>query len=365
MIYDGYRREWWRYRAVSWPGMGEGRDLGLYTGGAVELSALSDMRAQGTLDYAGEVPRRGELVRIYYGFADDSGASTEAPVGTFFVSPGDPSLGGAVVTGTAELESMLKPALAGGYGRPYVVAAGSDPVAEANAIFSRLGLATNGATSSRRLASDVVYDPDDKWITIANDLLSRAGYAGAYPDAWGSIVMEPYRDPSERPVAWRFRDGDGAIMLPAVTMRDSVGKANNVVSMTYEGDEETIWAQCRNVDPESAASIPSVGYAVSTHETVSELAGTTVQAREAELAARCREKVVDEASVVEYVDWGWPWLPLSPNDAIEIDYSSERLLWRGAITSMRMNVGGHCHVDASARRFVRRDLAVEEDSATW
>ena len=216
MIYDGYRREWWRYRAVSWPGMGEGRDLGLYTGGSVELSALSDMRVQGTLDYAGEVPRRGELVRIYYGFADESGAELESPVGTFFVSPGDPSLGGAVVTGTAELESMLKPALAGGYGRPYVVAAGSDPVAEAGAIFSRLGLATNGATSSRRLASDVVYDPDDKWITIANDLLSRAGYAGAYPDPWGSIVMEPYRDPSERPVAWTFRDGDGSIMLPAV-----------------------------------------------------------------------------------------------------------------------------------------------------
>ena len=366
MIYDGYRDESYVFRRVTWPGLREAEDYGMFTGGSIELSALSQLRAQGSLDFAGSaMPDDHDLIRVYYRFKDEAGETATRAIGTFFCSVSDPVYTGEMVSGTADLESVLRVPLKGAYGRYYTVPAGTNAVSKAVEIIEGLGLKTNRPASPYKLPRDVVYEPDDPWLTIVNDLLSMAGYASCWPDAYGTVQMSPYVEPQERQPVQTFRDDERSIMLPDVAVSDNAEDIPNVVVLTYETEEESLWASSRNIDPNSRASTVSRGYEVTVAETVDELSGSTREERLAALKQRARAKLVDSSSGIEYVEWGFPWLPIQPNDAIEIDYLTAGLNWRGAVTSMQIEVGGHCDVSGKARRFVRSGFETVEEGGSW
>lgn len=366
MIYDGYRDEEFIFRRVTWPGMVEAEDYGMFTGGSIELSALSQLRAQGSLDFAGDaMPDDHDLIRVYYRFTDENGDTATNALGTFFCSVSNPTYSGAMVSGTADLESVLRIPSMGMYGRYYTVAAGTNAVAKAVEIIEGLGLRTNRPSSSYVLKRDVVYDPDDSWLTIVNDLLSMAGYASCWPDAYGTVQMAPYVEPQERQPVFTFRDDERSVMLPDVPVSDNAEEIPNVVYLTYETEEESLWASSRNADRNSRASTVARGYEVPVSETVNELSGDTKDERLAALKRAARSKLLDNSSAIEYVEWGFPWLPLQPNDSIEIDYLTAGLNWRGALTSMEVSVGGHCSVTGKARRFVRSGFETIEEGGSW
>lgn len=365
MIYDSHRDESWSFRKVSWPGFEELDDFDMFTEGTVELSALSDLRAAGSLAFAGKKPDKSRLVRIYYTFTDPAGQTNTSALGTFFLSMADPVHEGEMVSGTANLESTLRVALLAGYGRPYTVKEGTNAVAKAVEILESLKLKTNKPSSSFKLSRDVTYEATDSWLTIVNDLLARAGYASCWPDAYGTIQMAPYVEPEERAASWTFRDDERSIMLPQVGMTDNATEIKNVVCLTYQDEDVSIWAKSSNVDPASEASVSSRGYEISLSETVDELSGATSAAKLAELKSIARRRLVEQSSAIEYVSLGFPWVPLSPNDAIEVDYLTANLQWRGALTDMIVQVGGHAAVDGKARRFVRPGFLTKEEGGTW
>lgn len=366
MRWDGYRDESWNYRRVTWPGFEEAEDYSVFTGGKVELSSLSQLRASGSLDFVGgALPDDHDLIRIYYSCADETGEVSEQPIGTFFMSVGEPTHDGAMVSGSVDLESVLRVPLNGSYGRYYTVKAGTNAVAKAVSIIEGLGLRTNRPSSPYTLPRDVVYEPDDTWLTIANDLLSMAGYASCSPDAWGTVQMLPYVEPQERAASWAFYDGQRSIMLPKVRVSDNSEDIPNAVRLTYETDEESLWAASYNDDPNSRASRASRGFEVTLSESVSELSGSTRDERLSNLLSMARKRLVDNSSSIEYVEWGFPWIPLWPNDAIEIRYLTAGLDWRGAVTEMSVDVGAHASVTAKARRFVRGGFVTSEEGGSW
>ena len=64
MIWTGFRQESYIYRRVTWPGLVEAEDYGMFTGGRLTHSALSQLRSQGTLDFSGSaIPDEHDLVR--------------------------------------------------------------------------------------------------------------------------------------------------------------------------------------------------------------------------------------------------------------------------------------------------------------
>lgn len=366
MIYDGYRREWFRFRRVTWPGFQEAEDYGMFTGGTVSLSALSEMRAQGSLDFSGEyLPDEHDLVRIYYGFEDEEGKSGEFAIGTFFLNVGDPTYEGRMVSGSVDLESVLRVPLKGKYGRYYTVKAGENAVAKAVQIIESLGLKTNKPESSYTLSKDVVYEPDDCWMDIVNDLLGMAGYASAWPDAYGIVQMAPYVEPTAREPVWEFADDERSIMLPEVVVTDNAEDTVNAVRLVFTSEEENIWAAAVNNDRNSESSIASKGYEVTYSETVNELSGETADQRLACLKQKAQTMLVDKSAGVEHVKWSHPWVPLIPNDSVTVDYLTAGLNWRGAVVSQEIQVGDHCEVESDARRFVRSGFDVEVTGEKW
>lgn len=366
MIYDGYRDETIIFRRVTWPGLLEAEDYGMFTGGSLELSAFSDLRASGSLAFCGRsVPDAHDLIRIYYRFVDEAGKTYEAALGTFFFAVSNPVHIGGMVTGEASLESMLRVAMKGKYGRHYTVSAGTNAVAKAVSIIEGLGVKTNKPSSAYVLSRDMVFDPDDSWLKIANQLLSAAGYSACWPDSYGIVQMAPYVEPQERDPVWTFSDGDRSIMLPEVSVSDNSEDIPNVVKLTYETEEESLWACAYNDDPNSRASRPFRGYEVTLVDTVDELAGATKSERLAQLESHAASMLVENSAGIEYVEWGHPWVPLIPNDAMQIVYSQADMEWKGAVTNMQMELDGHVEVSSKARRFVHKGFEIWTEGGSW
>ncbi|MCG4849246.1 hypothetical protein L0P44_11340, partial [Streptococcus gordonii] len=100
MIWTGFRQESYIYRRVTWPGLVEAEDYGMFTGGRLTHSALSQLRSQGTLDFSGSaIPDEHDLVRVYYQMEDERGEAGTFALGTYFCSIGTPKYNGPLVSG--------------------------------------------------------------------------------------------------------------------------------------------------------------------------------------------------------------------------------------------------------------------------
>lgn len=366
MKWEGRRNETFFCRRVTFPDWCEREDYPFAVSGAIDLSALSDLRASGSLSFDGdEPPESGSLMRIYYRFEDENGDSETDPIGTFFVNVADRNHDGASVSGKADLESVLKVAMADCYGRPYTVPKGTNAVARARTIIEGLGLRTNKPTCSYTLKSEMTFEPGDTWLSIANALLDAAGYAACTPDAYGTVQMCPYVEPELRQPTWTFADNQYSIMEPEVAESSNAGDIPNVVRLLWENEEGSLWACAKNNDPESAASYKNRGYWQGDYELVSELDGSNQNQRLANLKALSKKKLLDKTQEIEYVEWSHPWVPLWPSDAVEISYLRAGRHWRGAVVSMALSIGDHLSVKSRARRFVHAAFNVTTEGGGW
>lgn len=337
------------YRRVRWPSWEEAEDYQCIKGGSIELSALSDLKASGSLSFIGETPESGDLIRIYYKIGGEL-----YPMATMFASCEEPTLSGKHASGSIELTSVLTVLSKAKPGRPYTVSAGTFAVDKAAEIAEGMGLRVNNpAKSSYALRDDHTFEQSDSWLAIVNWLLDAAGYASCCPDAYGVVQMAPYIEPTERSVSWTFADDEKSIMLPDVKLTRNLADTPNVCRLWHETEEESIWASCSNVDQDSPVSLPNIGMERTMDETVSELPGETQEERVSNLMAMSERRLIDNSADIEYVEVSHPWVPIAPNDAIAAEYVSAGLSWRGAITNMRFELTGAFLCATKARRFVR------------
>lgn len=360
------------YRRIVWPTWEEAEDYENATGGSLELSALSDTKASGSLDFDGEIPNTSDLLRIYYEFTDDDGNQEVVPVATMLVSCANPTLRGDsrygfVTSGSATLDSVLKILKDKEYGMPFTVAAGTQAVQLAIELVESLGLRVNNPDASAyAIKEDYTFPANEaNYLTIVDWLLTSAGYQACWPDEYGIVQMNKYVEPTERPTSMEFAEDDESVMLPEMPYTNDWQTTKNVCRLFYETDKESLRAWTSNVDPEHKASLPSRGWRESTlREDVSELAGDTVEDRLEALKELSRQKLIDNSTEIDYVDIGCPYLPLSPNLAISVKYAG--LDWKGAITNYSIDLGDETQCKIKARRFVRTAMKTEtEGEVLW
>ena len=350
-------------RRVSWPDF---REVGPYdgmTGGALELSALSDLKANGTLSFDGEAPEPDGMLRIYYGFTDASGEYEEAPVATMLVQAANPTVTEGGRSGEATLSSVLKVLQDVELNAPYTVKAGEQVIAKALSLIADRGLPTNNPDpSAYAMSRDYTFAPEEaNLLHIVNTLLGFAGYSSAWVDAYGVVQVTPYVEPTEREAVMRFAAGEDSVMYPEVGYESDWDSTPNVARLSYSTDAECLVAWARNVDPAHKASLPSRGGRERTvTEVVYELAGETVEERLANLEAEAVRKIQDNSAEIEHANVACAFLPVSPNDAVEVDFGG--VSWKGAAVSCRVSLADDSDMLVRVRRFTRRALKVESGS---
>lgn len=346
------------YRRVMWPSYEEADDYEGITGGSVELSALSELKASGSLSFDGEsLPSEHDMVRVYYSFTDGFGDEGSAPIATMFPVLSDPAYDGSSTSGTIELSSVLSVLSCRVYGMPFTVSAGTQAVALAVQLAESVGLRVNNPDpSSYAVKSDHTFEASDSYLDIVDWLLDAAGYSSCWPDAYGIVQMRRYVEPTEREPTVEFADDEESIMYPEIQVKSNWIETVNAVSMTFETDGATLWAKAVNADPKSKTSTVSRGREISAHETVSELDGETQGEMADALMAKALASIVAGSSEVEHVSMSHAWIPVLPNDAVRIDYASAGLSWKGAVTNVGVSLEPGVPCALESRRFVRPDV---------
>ena len=370
MIYDGYRGcpkdgSYYTYRRVLWPSLAEKEDLTIITGGSLELSALSDLMASGTLSFTGGCPDYHDLIRVYYNFVDEVGNQLSQPLGTFFTAKPNPTYDMKLVSGSVNLYSVLHVPASKKYGRDYTVKAGTNAVAKAVELLEGLNVKTNKPRSSYKLKSDKVFEPDDSYLYIANQLLSAAGFAACTPDAYGRINIVPYIEPQGRSPSWTFRDDERSIMEPQVIESSTFSETPNCVRLFYESDDMCVWAYAANDDKAWPGSRTDLGYEVTLHESISELDGDTAAKKLANLKSQAIAKLRDNTQRIEYVELKHPWVPLWPNDAASVVYTGAGKTWSGTVVSEQLELADHLVVTSRIRKIARPTYKPVVGGGTW
>lgn len=370
MIYTGYREESFSYRRVRWnPGGADAfhelEEYGVFSGGTLEFSADAELVASGSLDYDGEsLPETHDLLRIRYTFTDQAGETGTEVLGTFFPILSDPSHEMGSVSGSVNLQSVLRVLLKGKTTTWYVVPRGTAAVETAVEIVEGMGLPTNRPAPGYRLQRAMRFEPGTTWLAVANALLDAASYAPLRPDAMGGVVMAPRRDGTEEEPVATFSSGPLSIMEPEVVLANDSADTANVVCLIYEG-ERTLWATARNTDPSSPSSIPAKGYEITVVETVTELAGDSPSAQLAALRAMAADRLIGETRGTEYVEWRHPWVPIFLGDPVGIDYPESSILWKGAVSHMRVTIDGSIDAETRAQKQVGAGFKYEVEGGWW
>ena len=362
--------ERWIFRKVSWPNYVEGDEIWQATGGSIENSALSELRSSGSIDFEGASnPDDGKtsMVRVYYGFEDDEGSSAEEAVATLFYECTEVRHKGGTVSGTLACNSPLKVLSDRFYGYPKTVKRGVNAVKRAKEMLVEAGLKANCPDAGEyELREDRTFKGDVSWLEIVNELLLSAGYDELRVDAYGTVQVREAFDPECRAAAWAFSDGERSIMYPEVTHKEDWREAHNVVRLNYWCDRFGIYGYAKNVSEENAMSVPNLGREKTLNEEESDLPGEEdefghylVQSAVETLKSRAAKRLKEEMTSVEHVKISHAFVPIGPQDAVDVDYTGLGERWHGFVENMRIQFSPAAPCETTVVRSLDLDLEIE------
>lgn len=284
------------------------RRLDGVTGGNITLSNSTRLRASGSLsltEACGPIDWMTQRVRVDYATPGQTWG-----LGVFLLSAPTRSYGEAGSTWDVDLSSPLALPDADCVDRTYVVKAGSNLIDVAAGLLRDTGLERLSITPSTATASsDIVYDPGKSKLTIANELLSAAGYWSAHPDGEGQVHLDPYVRPAARGVAYDFREGARAIHLPEWERELDAASVPNKVVLVSEGsqDKAALVGVATNEDPASAYSFQARGRWIVETQTGVEAAN------QESIDSQARRRLIDVSTPSASITIQHMPVPLQPN----------------------------------------------------
>lgn len=116
------------------------------------------------------------------------------------------------------------------------------------------------------LSSSIEWDLSDSKLKAVNTLLDAANFFSLATNGNGRFVVRPYVKPANRAVRARFRDGEHGVRYasyePGFKVNQDLGGVPNVyVAISQgDGDEESLYAEAVNSDPDDPLSTVGRGY---------------------------------------------------------------------------------------------------------
>ena len=340
-----------RFVRVTWPGLAEAGELDGITGGPVTDSLGDSVKSSGSLDYAADPGVGNDLVRVYCDSSWDDGTMVTTALGTYLWCTPEGSLRPGRRSGTADLYSTLKVLEDWGERAPYSLAAGSNAVGVAKAICEACGLPVSATPSGVTLSTPHAWDAGTSRLEIVNWLLDFAGYGSAGVDGYGTVVMEPYADPSSKaPAATLADDGDGCFEAEVGLSRDD-WDTPNVVVVTCESSERTVSAFA--VDQSGTRySVDSRCREVTRTETLGDIdSGSTDNEVEAACLAKAELLLATGRQSVEKARVRHYYKPFSIGDAVEFRYTSAGYSQKMGVWSREVSLTPGMACSTLLRRF--------------
>ena len=302
------RVDTFRFVRVRWGTWTETEELEGIIGGTLERNDSTAIKASGSLDYILEPALGSDLVRVYSdSYYPPTGERTSIAQGTYLASTPSSTYRGAIEEGTADLYGVLHVLAEDSFAEPLVVPA---------EIVREAGLPVVASESPATLGSPAVFDDKDtSKLDAVNWLLDFAGFASAGCDGYGTVLMQPYQDPSLRLPVLALED-DGACIFRSGVVReyDTFDVPNVVVVVCSNAQAGSMTAKAVNDDPQSAFSTVARGREIVRKETVSDIASQEA------LQAKAEALLAAKTSMVEGFEITHAFVPLEMGDVCSLTY---------------------------------------------
>ena len=141
-----------------------------------------------------------------------------------------------------------------------------------------------GVDTGRTFGNDIWFEAGTTKLSVLNEVASWIG-CEVMPDVDGRVLLQPYRLPANKDVAYTFEDGAACVYKAGISWSSNRADLVNRVIYVYSTDEE---AQTGVADlPDShRMSYSNLGYHVTQREEVNELPDGGVQAAAERLLAQ-------------------------------------------------------------------------------
>lgn len=296
-------------------------------GGEVTLSAATRLKASGSLellDLGQDINWASDRVRITYRIR--GGASW--PLGVFLLSAPTKTYTDGGASWKVELLSKLFLLDEDCVEVPTQVGTASPAITSVTTALEAVGKA-DITDSPARLASTMTWDAGTPRLTIFNDVLEAIGYWSMSVSGAGAFQIRPYVPPAQRPLSWRFKEGETSIHLPEWSReQDLAGIPNKVVLVSQGGnDKPALVGVASNTDPSSPASYPSRGRWVTKTETGVEAASQEV------ITQLAQKKLLEAQTAIAKIELEHLPVPIWTNDLVE--FSSQGVQTRATVQSIK------------------------------
>ena len=194
----------------------------------------------------------------------------------------------------------------------------------------------------------LVWDAGTERLTVINDILDYIGYFSLTVDPTGQWVAKPYVTPAERPVSWKFFEGDKSLHSASYThTQDLTNVPNRIVYITQPQEEqgEPLVSSIENHDPNSPFSYENRGRWITEVKDDAEAVG------QAELDKMVKTRLENAMNPMEKVDLEIAPLPVELNDIA--DFRSGPYKFFGAVRKYELSLDPGGLMSVTLRRVNR------------
>lgn len=330
--------------------------------GSVSRNQDTDVFETAQVDYVGSLDIGTDLLRIYLDAENvhDFEPAT-ACLGTFLVSTPSTSIDGSLKTGTASLYGRLRELADDDFDSPFQVDTGANAVSTAAGIIRACGLDVVAESSDYTLSAPWVFgtsggteDQVDSKLAAVNKLLDAAGFNSAYTDPYGRVILSKYADPTSRPLARSFTEGENCHVMREMTDELDKFEISNVVHVDYTTQESSVRGTAVDDDPESEYSTVSVGRRIVKRYQYSDLPeGTTESAAHAAANLKAADLLKNDRSILRRITFTSIYAPVQVGDAVKVDIPTAGISRRYAIRTEDITLSAGCPIKIEARAFER------------
>lgn len=216
----------------------------------------------------------------------------------------------------------------------YTVAKGANVVAAIRAVISSAGQTRHSIDdNTQTLRSAMVWEAGTSKLRIVNDLLDSINYFSLWCDGYGVYQGNPYKAPSERPVARTFVDDEDSIYSPDFGHdRDLFNIPNKVIQVGRgDGDTPGLVATATNTNPKNPYSQPARGRWITHVDTDVEATSQTV------LNNIAKRRLSELSQVASSLDFTHAHVPLELNDVVEFERRDRGLDFTATVQSFSIS----------------------------
>lgn len=313
-------------------------------GGNAEIVAQAPLGGAGRMVIDGQqnIDWASNRVRAWY-HQDE----TQWPVGTYlFASPTEQHSDLGVTTFDVGLLTKMNVPAEDKVATRFSVAAGSAIIPTAVNVLTSTGETRIAVTaSSAVLTSALTWPAGTSKLEIINDLLQAAGYWSLWCDGWGQFRIEPYVDPKNRGVAYKFEHGPRSLHFADWSREQNMADVPNRFLAIGRGDDENppLIGIAKNDNPASPFSYQARGrWITATEEGVEAESQQVID----QYAAR---KLLDGMDPVARMRISHAMLNLNPNDLVEF-IAEDGVTRLATVQRMAMTFTPFTDIDAEWRQ---------------